>query len=71
MRETSARGGVGRRLPGRADKRHFSTIDFLLAVPQMPALFSTESRSLQGEIAQRPGERGEASVETHQGIVNE
>lgn len=37
----------------------------------MPALLSTESRSLQREIAQRPRERREAGVETHQGVADE
>lgn len=71
MRETPSRGRVGRGLPGREDKRYLSAVDFLLAVPQVPALFSTESRSLQGKIAKRSGERCEASVETHQRITDE
>lgn len=62
---------MGRRLPGRANKWHFSAANFLSAVSQMPALLSTESRSLQGEVAQRPGERREAGVETHQGAADE
>lgn len=62
---------MGRRLPGRANKRHFSAANLLPAVSQMPALLSTESRSLQGEIAKWSGERREAGVETHEGAADE
>lgn len=37
----------------------------------MSALLPTESRSLQGKIAQWSGERREAGVETHQGVADE
>ena len=71
VRETPTRSGMGRDLHSGSYQRDPSAVDLLPAVSQVSALFPAELGSVQGQVAQRPGERGQASVETHQGVVDE
>ena len=71
VRETSARSGMGRDLHSGSDQRDPSATDLLSAVSQVSALFLAEPGSVQGQVAQRLGERGQASVATHQGVVDQ
>ena len=71
VREASPGDRVGRGLHSGPHKRHLPAADILPSVSKMPSLLPAESGPVQGEVAQRLGERGQASVETHQGVADQ
>lgn len=71
VRETSSGGRMGRGLSSRSHKRDLSAADILPSVSKVSPLLPAQFGSVQGEVTEWSGERGQTSLETHQRATHE